>query len=178
MSQEIREAIGVFDDLESLDAAVLELEATEFPRHDISVIGSDRDLETKFGTKRVKTTRLEGSDKTPRMVSIRPEEKTIGAAALIGVPAYVGGCVAALGVNPASNAVLLSAVLGGSLIGAAIGGVSLLFLWHVFNSKTARQIRDGGLILWVRTDGSTKEESAKKILRRHNAKHVRIQSIS
>ena len=122
MGQVIRETVGVFNDVEMIDKAINELESTNFPRHDISVIANRKEVRKEFGQGSVAPELLEDNPKAPRGVHVRPEERTIGAGVIIGVPAYVTGCVAALLVNPASGPVLLGAVALGSLVGAALGG--------------------------------------------------------
>ena len=177
MAQVMREAVGVFDNIEQLDKAIAELETTAFPRQDISVLGNKNKVEEKFGSDTVKPEWVEDNPATPRGISIRPEEKTIGATVLIGVPAYFGGCIGALIVNPATNLILLGAVALGSLIGAGIGYAAFLGLKQRHNRAIKRQIDKGGLLLWVRTPGPHREVKAKDILRRYGAKHVHIHNI-
>lgn len=172
----IREAVGVFDDQKKLDKAISELESTSFPRHDISVLGTQKEIEEKFGTEDVSVEWLEDNPEAPRNISIRPEEKTIGAAALVGVPAYFGGCAGLLAANPAPNLELLAAVAAGSLAGALLGGVVLFFIRQRLHKRADKQIRKGGLLLWVRTPDSKREEKAKSILSKHGARHVHVHS--
>lgn len=174
----IREAVGVFDNPAQLDAAIAELEVTAFSRQDISVLGNSRDIEQKFGVQSVKTEWLEDDPKSPRGISVRPEEKTIGAGVLIGACAYIAGCIAAIAYKSASTGFLLLAIAGGSLGGALIGGIIVLVIGYKIRSDVDERIRQGGLLLWVRTTGPDKEQTAQSILRKHGARHVHVHSIT
>ena len=173
-----REAIGIFDDQEKLDAAIQELEATHFPRRDISVLGSAEEIEKRFGSEAVDPDLLKDSPRTLRSISIRPEEKTIGATAFIGLLGYVGGCIAALIVNPATSLILLSAIALGSLIGAGIGGFIIKMIRSNMHEHIQKQIKKGGVLVWVRTPEPRKEKNAKDILTRNGAKHIYMHGIA
>lgn len=176
--EKVKEAVGVFDSLENLDEAIRELEGSSFPRHSISVLGSRERVEEKFGAKSVNPKWLEDNPNAPRDISIRPEEKTIGASFIIGVPAYVFGCAAALMAHPASNIALFTAITAGSLIGAAIGGGAVFLIGQKLKKRIERQLQKGGLLLWVATPTIELEKIALKILRKYDAKHVHIHNIS
>jgi len=55
MPENIREAVGVFDNPEKVDAAIADLEGTAFPRHDISVLGSKKEVREKLDPKPLKS---------------------------------------------------------------------------------------------------------------------------
>lgn len=170
--QEIREVVGVFDNQEKLDAAVAELEVTAFPRPDISVL--DPGKNGPF-------TQADGLADNPnarRGISVRPEEKTIGSVVLIGCCAYIFGCGAAILIHAETGAALLAAITGGSLLGATIGAVALLAISSRIRTRRERQIRKGGLLLWVRTPDPRKEKIAQDILRKHGGRNVHIHSIT
>lgn len=173
-----REAVGIFDNQAKLDSAVAELELSEFAHHDISVLGDQDTLEERFGSDTVKPERLEDNPEAPRGTYVHPEEKTIGASVVVGIPAYIAGCIAALMVNPATHFALLGAVTTGSLFGALLGGAVVYFMKQRMQSRATRQIKKGGLLLWVRTPNSTKEKRALDILRRHGGRHVHVHSIA
>lgn len=178
MAKFVREAIGVFDNQDKLDAAIQELEATHFPRRDISVLGSAEELQKRFGSDAVDPALLKDSPRAPRSVSVRPEEKTIGATALIGALGYFGGCIAAMIVNPAANIVLLGAIALGSLIGAGIGGAIITMVRKNLKESIQRQIKKGGILVWVRTPEPRKEKTAQHILNKNGAKHVYMHGAS
>lgn len=173
---QIREAVGIFDNQVNLDKAVSELEATEFPRHDISVLGTQSEVKEKFGSRTISPDKVENDMEAPRNISVRPEEKTIGGSVLVAVPAYLGGCAGLLAVNPASNFVMLVAVAVGSGLGVLLGATALMVIRQHLRKRIDKQIRKGGLLLWVKTLDAKREEKAKNILRKHGARHVHINS--
>lgn len=175
--QKAREAVAVFNELKKLDEAVAELESEGFPRHSISVLGNKEKVNKRFGADAVRPEWLEDNPNAPRGISVRPEEKTIGASLIVAIPAYVGGCIGLLTVNPASNDVLLGAVTLGSLLGAAIGAAILSLIGIKLKDRINKQIRKGGLLLWVGTPEPEKEELALKVLRKNGGYHVHIHNI-
>jgi hypothetical protein len=174
----VREAVAVFHDLEQLNSAVDALESSQFARHEISVLGDREKVEEKFGEKAVNPAWVQDSPRTPRSVSIRPEEKMIGAAALIGIPAYFGGSIAAVLANPADNIILLSSVALGSVAGAAIGGALALLIRYQWRKQIEKQIDKGGLLLWVQTLGPRREKLALGILRNYGGRNAHIHEIA
>lgn len=174
----IREAVGVFENEENLDAAVSELENTAFPRQDISVLGGTESVRRIFGTPDIETTRIEDNPETPRSVSIHPEEKVIGAGVIISGFAYISGCIAAISANSMPDIALLYSIAAGSLIGGIIGAVVVLFMRPYHRANVDRRIiRQGGLVVWVRTPEPVLEEAACAILAKHGAHDVHIHDI-
>lgn len=175
--QTIREAVGVFDNVERLNAAIAELENTAFPRHDISVLGGSHDLEKQFGTPAVNPLLVEDNPDAPRLVPIKPEEKALGAAVLVGVIAYFGGCAAAVMAASSTKWGILTAITTGSTIGAVIGAIIAIVIGAWMNRRVKNQIQSGGIVVWVRTPGPVRERLAREILRRHGGKDVHIHNI-
>lgn len=175
---EVKEAVGVFNSINDLDAAVEDLESSQFSRQDISVLGGTDKIEERFGGSSVNFKLLQDHPDAPRGISLRPEEKTIGAGFILAVPAYIFGCLAALAVNPAGSVVLLLAVALGSLFGATLGGGVLYILRRKMINSINEKIRKGGLLLWVRTAGPNRERIALDILKRNNGSHVHIHKIA
>lgn len=178
LNQYVRETVGVFDTQAALEQAVSELESTAFPRHDISTQAAPREMKAALGAEAVDAALLEDNPRAPRRAPARPEEKTIGSAALVCVPAYLVGCAAMLLVNPASSWALLGAVAGGSLIGAGLGALAFGLIKAWIDKNAHKQLRKGGLLLWVRTPKPEQEQVAMDILAKHGAKHIHVHSIT
>jgi hypothetical protein len=174
----IREAVGLFNNMEDLQDAVSDLEVQTFPREYFSVMGSRHDIKDKFGTSTISPEDVEDSPVMPRQFLVRREEKAIGAGALIGGGAYVGAAGAALVASAISLSSILPAVITGSLIGGVFGWVLVKVLSEHFDKSIEAQIRKGGLLLWVKTPDSQHEHIACRVLRDHGAKHVRIHEIA
>ncbi len=174
----IREAVGVFDDRKLLYAAIAELENTAFPRQDISVLGGPHNVEKEFGAPAVNPLLVEDNPDAPRVAPIRPEEKALGAAVLVGGAAYFGGCAAAIMSASSSDWQLLTAITIGSAIGA-IAGTSVAFaIGALMDRRIKNQIKKGGLVLWVRTPGPNRERLAREILRKYGGRDVHIHDIN
>lgn len=174
----IREAVCVFENREQLDAAITELETTAFPRQDISVLASSKRLEEELGTAEISAARLEDNPSAPRDISVRPEEQTILSTAFIGACAYIAGCASAVIAMDSDVMGILAAIAGGSLIGALIGGAAVYLVASFIKQDSDQKIRRGGLVLWVRTPGPDKEQTAKTIMRKHGGRNVHIHSIT
>lgn len=173
-----REAVGIFDDQDKLDAAVAELEISSFARHEINVLGDPKEIENRFGEEVINPQWLEDNPYAPRKSSIRPEEKRIGRGVAIAVPAYIGGCAAMLAVNPAPGLVLLGAVVAGSILGALVGGAITYFINRKITRRVDDQIQEGGLLLWVKTPAPEKEKLALNILHKYGGRNVHVHDIA
>lgn len=174
----VREAVGVFRDLKHLEEAVRELESTAFPRDSITVLGAQKDVSTAFGRKPVTMERMEDDPRTPRRVPLRPEEKTIGAALMIGCAVYIGVVAGLLATGSSPLHITIAAVLLGGCAGAAIGGVIVELIVKKMSRNIEREVGHGGLILWVRTPDPVRERLACEIMRNHGARHVRVHDIT
>lgn len=172
-----REVVGLFPTMDTLQEAVRELEGSAFQRDAISVLGSRAEIERIFGTTAIDTAKAADDPRVPRQAPPRPEEKNIGAAALVGGSAYVGVITAALITLPASIPLTLAAVALGGGSGAALGAGLVSLLGHKLDDHVAEQIDKGGLLLWVRTPDQEREEIAFNILKKHNAHHIKIHNM-
>lgn len=168
------EAVAVFDAPEKLDNAIRELEGSDFPRQSISVLANREQVRKRFGTGAVHPEWLEDNDNAPRDVPIHPEEKIVGGSFIVGVPAYIFGCAAAIAYNPAPTPVLIAAITGGSIIGALIGGALVYVISLKMKKRIRKQIDKGGLLLWVTTPSADKEKKALDILKKNKGRHTHI----
>ncbi len=176
-AETMRECVGLFLSADDLQEAIRELEGTSFPRQDISVMGARSDLMEVFGSKTIDPHMAMDNPDTPRAAPARPEEKTIGASAMVGVPAYVGAMAAAI----SAGAVAFPAILGAAVIGGMGGGALGGILAKLFGDRDVRhyeeQIDRGGLLLWVRTPDRDREEVAVSIMRKFHALEVHVHDI-
>lgn len=169
-----REALGLFNDMASLQAAIRELEATAFPRDAISILGHRHAIEDSFGTAQIQPYRAEDDPDAPRAAPVRDEEHTIGATVLVGCGAYIGAIAAGIALAPASVPVTLMAIVlaGGS--GAALAGALVSRLKHRHDKNVHDQIAHGGLLMWVHTPDEERERLACDILERYGAHDVHV----
>jgi hypothetical protein len=169
----IREAVGVFSDKDALNLALVELDH-RFPRHAVSVLGSRADIEQQFGQATVSPDMAGSNSQTPHEAPVRPEEKALGRAALIGGGAYIGAMALAIAAGAVALPVTIMAAAIGGGGGAALGAVLVKVLGDHYHQDIEDQIAKGGLLLWVNTPTAEDEQDACDILRRHGANHVKV----
>jgi outer membrane lipoprotein SlyB len=172
----VREAVGVFHDEKSLQAAVDELLIAGFDRSKLSLLADQHAVEQKLGHLYEKVSDLEEDPMVPSRAFAGIDSRTEAKGAMIGGFAYVGA-IASAGLVVASEGTLIAtaiwaAVAGGAggLIGAALS--RYMDRRHAFYVQ--QQIDRGGILLWVRTDDGGRERRASDILKRHSAADVHI----
>lgn len=173
----IRETVGLFTSSDALQATIRHLEGTSFPRHDISVMGNETDLEKVFGTPTPNSNIAADIDLTPRTAPSRPEEQTIGAAAAIGGGTYIGAMALALAAGAVTFPAILGAVILGGASGAAAGAVLTKLMGDRYTHHIEDQIRHGGILLWVQTPDQEKEELAATIMQAHGGQNIHVHDI-
>lgn len=159
-----REAVGLFNNVDDLQAAIRDLEGTAFARQDISVMGTRSELEKVFGAPTVPPELAMDNADTPRQAPSRPEEQNIGRSAMIGVPAYVGAMAMALGAGAITFPAFIGVAVLGAAGGGAIGAILVKLFGDRYNRHLEEQIERGGLLLWVRTPDEDREDTAKRIM--------------
>ena len=152
---ENREAVGLFADRESFEAAIEALKGAGFERADLSVLGSHESIDAA------------GKPGKPWKDILT---------ALVGDLKYEGPLVA-------SGAILLvggtvSATIAG-IIGAAVGGIAVKEILDEVTSTPhtedfARSLEAGSVILWVRTPDQDLERAATAILEQNGGVNVHI----
>lgn len=172
----IHEGVGIFDDLEKLDAAIFELEKNAFDRNEISVLASKGEVEQRFG-KYTSAYELADHPDAPRSVFIVPEEKALGIAVLVGGGAYAGAISGLLFSALTHNFPYAFAAIAGGVIGAALGGLVAKLLRDKFKADLDHQMREGGLVLWVRIFDPRKWAQARDIMQRHGGQYVHLHQI-
>lgn len=167
----MKEAVAVFDDIKSLEAAVYELETNGFDRAAFSLLGSEDAVAQKLGHRYRQIKDMEDEQKAPRETFFSrisqleaeylpaPILASIGAAALVGV---------------GSGLPVLIAAGSGAVLGAALG--RLMHARHA--ERIQEQLARGGLLLWVNVRDTHEEETALKILRAHSAHDVHVHEIT
>lgn len=175
-----REAVGVFQDWKSLQAAVDELMNSGFDRSELSLLAAKKVVEEKLGHVYDKVAELEDDPKVPRTAFIGRDSLTEGRAGIIGGLAYVGA-VAAIGAVVASGGTLAAAigaaaVAGGS--GGLIGTLGARWLGRDRAKAVQEQIDKGGLLLWVRLRDPAHEDRAVAVLNRHAANDVHVHELA
>lgn len=172
----IREAVGIFDNAETLQDAIDDLLSSGFDRAEISLLASESAVEAKLGHAYRKVSELEDDRGAPKVAYVSTESIGDSEGAVIGALMYVGagilmGPVAATGGT-------IAAIAGAAAIGSGVGGAIGSVLATVIGKQHAKYIDDqvahGGLLLWVRVWDSEREKRAVEILSRHSGRDVHV----
>lgn len=152
---ENREAVGLFADRESFEAAIEALKGTGFERADLSVLGSHESIDAAGEP---------GKPWKDILTALVGELKYEGPLVASGAILLVGGTV--------------SATIAG-IIGAAVGGVAVKEILDEVTSTPhtedfARSLEAGSVILWVRTPDEERERAATAILEQNGGVNVHI----
>ena len=176
---EVREAVGVFDNAESLEAAIDELQSSGFDRAEISVLAGVDTVEKKLGHRYKKVAELEDDAEVPTTAFVSTEAIGDAEGALIGALLFIGA-VSMAGAVVASGGALAAAYTAAA-IGGATGGMAGIglssFLERHHAEYLQQQLDRGGLLLWVRTRDAAHEDRAKKILSKHTAHDVHVHGL-
>lgn len=152
---ENREAVGLFADRDSFEAAVEALKGTGFERADLSVLGSHESIDAAGKP---------GNPWKDILTALVGELKYEGPLVASGAILLVGGTV--------------SATIAG-IIGAAVGGIAVKEILDEVTSTPhtedfARSLEAGSVILWVRTPDEERECTATAILEQNGGVNVHI----
>ena len=169
----VSEAVAVFHDVSSLDAAVDDLRKAGFRRGDISLLASEDAVEKKLGHRYERIEELEDDPDVPRVIYRTRSSVGESEDRIVGSMTYLPAVVAA-GTVVATAGVVAAAVTGTAIAGALIGTVLAQWLDRNQAEWLQEQRDHGGLLLWVRTPDAEAEQKAMTILRRHSAHDVHI----
>lgn len=175
----VREAVGVFDSAETLEAAVDELLTSGFDRAELSLLASEPAVQEKLGHLYDKVSELEDDAAVPRDAYVSIESIGDAEGGLIGGLMYVGAIVAA-GSIVASGGPLAAAITGAAMMGGAGGFIGLILANWVGDHHADylhEQLERGGLLLWVRTWDEAHEKRASDILSKHSAHDVHVHGL-
>jgi len=178
-SSNMTEAVAVFHDVKTFQAAIDELLLAGFDHADINVLAQEDTIASKLGPTYASTAEFEDDPEAPRIAYI-PNE-TIGNAegAVIGAGVYVPAMFGSLAVA-ASGGTLLGVFAAAALAGGAgglIGAALARFIGHEHAKHLDQHLQHGGLLLWVRTRDADCEQRALEILRHHSARDVHLHQI-
>ncbi len=171
-----QEAVGIFDDAATLQAAIDELQSSGFDRAEISLLAGERAVEEKLGHLYKRTHLLEDDPNAPRTAYVSTESIGDAEGGIVGALLYVGA-VAAAGAVIASGGTLAAAI-GAAVVAGGAGGTIGAVLARIIGKHHAdylqSQIDHGGLLLWVTARDQAHEKRAAEILSKHSAHDVHV----
>jgi hypothetical protein len=172
----IPEAVGVFDSVETLQAAVYDLRASGFSRSDLSLLGGTEAMVERLGSAYWQAADLEDNPDAPRAAFVSEEAMGELEGAIAGGFFFVGSAIAMTALlTPLST-------MAGSIAAIAIGGGPAGVIGALLARRADQhhknyytdQIRRGGILLWVRTPDKDKEDVAVKVLKGHSGRDVHV----
>lgn len=164
-----REAVAVFDSEAALNAAVDELMQHGVDQADLSVLADATKLD------RETTEQIADDDDAAKGSYTQPYSRTQALTALTAYPALfagLGAAVVAGGTFGAAMIPMLGLVAGSSVGGGAIGFMLARLYGHKHAELIEQQIRDGGILLWIRANDPKGDNQKVEILRRHGARGI------
>lgn len=174
----VREAVALFDDVESLEQAIDELLEHGFDRADISLLATKSAVEEALGDEPARE--IEDDARAPRTAYVSTESVGDAEGALVGIPMYVGAVTAA-GLAAAAGgplAVLIGAAVAVGGAGALLGGILARMLDDRRAEEIGAQLDRGGLVLWARVWTPEQEALAKATLAAHSGHDVHLHEMS
>lgn len=169
-----REVVGVFADEPSLRAAADALLIAGFDRAALALLAGERQVEARLGHPCDDIAELEDDPIVPTRHYVGIDSRIEGEAAIVGGCVYVAAILAVgtvVAADGSTMAALVAAALAGAIAGLAGFGL-VRWLQRRHSRHLMKQIRRGGIPLWVHVNGAAQEERASDILRRHGAGHV------
>lgn len=171
-----REAVAIFNNEESLTAAVDELMQIGFRQKDMSLLA---DAKAISSSRSRSATTLEDKDNVAHANYVSPDARTEGLAAIVGLPVYVAGAGAAALVAAGGIALIptIAVVAGGGLAASAVGLILARAFGHHHAARVQQEIVNGGLLLWVHTPDKARDADVVKILKRHGGRDVHFHTV-
>lgn len=172
----VREAVAVFEDVSSLEAAVDDLRAAGFAQEDISLLAGQDAVARKLGHAYVRVEELEDDPRAPRTAFV--SEKNLGEreSRVLGSLTVLPTVIAA-GTVVASAGAVAAAIVGTALAGAALGTVFTHWMDQRHADRLQEQLDRGGILLWVRAPTEEAERRAMAVLTRYSAHDVHIHEV-
>ena len=170
---------SVFNDADSLQAALDDLQEHGFMRQELSILADDRAVQEKLGHIYKRVEEAEDDPAAPRTIFVSNETMGEAEGTAIGLPLYVAATTAT-GIVAASGGTLLSAIIAATatgVVGAAIGAILAGFIAKHHADYIQEQIDHGGLLLWVHLRSPDMEDKAREVLGRHSAHDVHIHEV-
>jgi hypothetical protein len=175
----VREAVGVFQDAGSLQAAVDELLVSGFDRSSLSLMATGSTVERELGHRYRRVEDAADDPDAPHVAYVGVDSPVTGQGAAAAGLAYIGACVAAAGVVASGGALALAivAAIGAGTGSGLIGAVLARYVAGHHAKGLTEQLERGGLLLWVRTIDERCENLACEILERHGAGNVHVHDL-
>jgi hypothetical protein len=173
----IREAVGVFDSPDKLQAAIDDLMSSGFDRAELSLLAAEETVDKKARPQVSQDRRTRRrSDRSALLLHVDRVDRRgglIGGLMYIGATAAAGAVVASVGT--------LALVIAAAALAGGVGGLFGSLLAKSVGDHHARYLQEqldhGGLLLWVRTRTAEHEQRATRILSGHSGRDVHVHTL-
>ncbi|WP_237751639.1 MULTISPECIES: hypothetical protein [Sphingomonadaceae] len=175
-----REVVGTVHNLELLESMVVALSAAGFDKSDIDLMASREAVLKKLPAIYADPIHLAEIPELPRRELVTRDEGTTVTGLVFGTLISLAALGAALPVVASGGA--LAAVLAATAAGGAAGAgiakvVRSAILGGVGAEDLERDLRGGGLVVFVRARDAAAEEKAQQIMRKSGALNVHVHEI-
>jgi hypothetical protein len=171
---EVREVVGVFDNLDQMQSAIDDLLTDGFDQTTISVLAPQTVVREALGDQSLSASALSASPRAPHGTYIDPEARNEAKAGIIGALFYIGA-VGGAGVAMAAGGTLGAGIAAALVLGGG-GGLIGATLAQLVGSAEARwvkaQLEHGGMLLWARAWDEDKERTAIDVMQRNGGHDV------
>lgn len=175
----VREAVGVFQDPDALQSTLDELETNGFRRDEISVLAPHSEVQKKLMKENPGLHDIMENPATPRAVFIPKEVMGEIFGSIVGLPLYIGaifGGFLAI-VEQMGWLYIIFGLVAGGLAGAFIGGFISYVVSQWWEGHIRRQLRNGGLVMWVNIRSPDQESKAWRIMSVNRARYLHVHDI-
>jgi len=173
MSDPIREVVAVFDDAETLESAVFDLETHGFDRAAFSLLANEDAVERKLGRRYRRIEEMEDEPEAPRETFFSRVSRLEAEFGLAPALAFIAALAVGIGATSITVPILVAAGSGGA-IGAALG--RMVHRHHA--ERLQEQLERGGLLLWVNVRNPEEERKAITVLKAHAARDVHAHELA
>lgn len=166
------EVVGIVRNEKDMDILLENLFTSGFDHHEISVMGSPKELKSSLGKRYVNPIYLEHNPNTPRHEMILPDDFSWWLAFIVATPMFIG---MVLGIGLYADfrfqnyyQIFSYATIGG-IFGLVVGFVLAFLINRNKQHSSQQQQKVGGFVIWITTIDPERVILAEKLLTEHGA---------
>ncbi len=175
-----REAVGVFQNPDTLEATIDALEISGFDRAAISVLATGAEAKAQINRFYHTLGGLEDSGDATHAAFVESDSRTEAEAMAVGIPLYIGGFAgaAAIAATGGTLALAVAVTVAGAAAGAGLGGLLAAAIARRHSAQVQEQLHKGGLVLWVSVADADAEKRALAVLDKMGARDIHVHEIN
>lgn len=179
-TRKIREVVAVFNDANTLEAAVDALDKAGFVQTNMSIMADAKAVAEKLGHRFEPIEDMEDDPNVPRRAFVGRSDRAVEESVAIGLPLYVGSMIGAAAVVASGGAAAMAALglVGGGALGGGLGALFARGIGKAEADRLAENVENGGILLWVAVGDSEAEHRAAEVLKAAGGTHVHAHEIA